>query len=90
LEHFITKPFFLFFGKSAEDHKLQEMMLRESKLDYTIILPGLLTEGELTKNYKFGNIEEHPNMRVWKTISRKDIAHFAMRILSEDFKDKNL
>lgn len=58
------------------DHNLQEQFIEKSLLDYTIIRPSALTNGEITNKYKvdFGKEETKLTLK----ISRKDVAHFML------------
>ena len=57
------------------DHLEQEMHIMESGLDWTIIRPGNLTDGELTKNYQHGYIKGDS---IKTKISRADAAHMML------------
>jgi len=59
------------------DKKAGEDRVRSSSLEWTIVCPGLLTDGPLTGNYRVGGRLELHGM---PKISRADVAHF---ILSE-------
>ena len=68
--------FFYFWDKSK-----QERLIRRSKLDWTIIRPGQLTNGKKRGNYKHGaNVG---NYILTKMISRTDVAHFILSQLSD-------
>jgi len=68
--------FFYFLGKEK-----QEKLIRNSKLDWTIVRPGQLTNGKRTGTYKHG-----PNVGSYiltKMISRANVAHFMLRQLED-------
>ncbi len=68
--------------KAFIDHRQQEQYLLESNVDYTIVRPGALTDGALTRQYK-----EAFNSRFKKLslkISRQDVAEFMLRQLGSD------
>ena len=72
-------PFIVFFY--FLDKSKQERLIRESKLIWTIIRPGLLTNGKKRGVYKHG-----PNVGNYiftKMISRADVAHFMLRQLND-------
>lgn len=73
-------PFKLVFGHAYQDKTLQEQLIKESSLDWTIVRPGVLSPGLLTKNYK---ILETP--LEWRNgiISRRSVAHFLVRQIED-------
>ena len=63
------------------DKEKQEKLIRNSKLDWTIVRPGQLTNGKRTGTYKHG-----PNVGSYiltKMISRANVAHFMLRQLED-------
>ncbi|MEM6846242.1 MAG: SDR family oxidoreductase [Bacteroidota bacterium] len=62
------------------DHENQEKVIKESNLNWTIVRPANLTDGQLTEKYKYGfsNAE-----RIKLKISRADVAHFMLNQLEE-------
>ncbi|GBB99283.1 hypothetical protein RclHR1_03470018 [Rhizophagus clarus] len=68
---------FIFTGKFISDKELQERYIKENSdfLDWTIIRPGKLYNGELTGHYK---LNESPTMM---KISRANVAHFILKEL---------
>lgn len=64
------------------DKEIQERIIKESSLDWTIVRPGGLTNGPKSGKYRFGDEidEERPATR----ISRADVAEFMLRQLSDD------
>ncbi|RIA88698.1 hypothetical protein C1645_774366 [Glomus cerebriforme] len=68
---------FFGFGKFMVDKEIQERYIKESSefLDWTIIRPGKLYNGELTGHYKLNE-----NLTLMK-ISRANVAHFILKEL---------
>ena len=72
-------PFIVFFY--FLDKSKQEKLIKESKLSWTIIRPGQLTNGKKRGVYKHG-----PNVGSYiltKMISRADVAHFMLSQLND-------
>ncbi len=69
-------PFQIFFGRAYEDKSLQERLIKESGLDWTIARPGVLTGGRRTERY-----EVLAEASEWRNgfISRSDVAEFLVR-----------
>ncbi len=63
-----------------KEHHLQEMAIKHSGLNWTIIRPGNLTNGKLTEKYKYGFLYSDPTLKV--KISRADVAHLLLKQLS--------
>jgi putative NADH-flavin reductase len=55
------------------DKAIGEALIRRSDLDWTIVQPTQLTNGQLTATYRAG---ESLALRGVPTISRADVAHF--------------
>ncbi|WP_267360849.1 MULTISPECIES: SDR family NAD(P)-dependent oxidoreductase [unclassified Methylobacterium] len=66
-------PFRLVFGRAYDDKDAQEMRIRRSTLDWTLVRPGVLTGGQATGRYR---VLEDPAS--WRNglIARADVAHF--------------
>lgn len=66
-------PFRLVFGRAYDDKDAQEMRIRRSRLDWTLVRPGVLTGGRATGRYQ---VLEDPSS--WRNglIARADVAHF--------------
>jgi putative NADH-flavin reductase len=62
-----------------EDKNRQENLIQNSETDWTIIRPGFLTNGPLTKNYRV--ITDLAHVTAGK-ISRADVAHFILEELA--------
>lgn len=73
-------PFQLVFGRAYEDKSLQERLIKQSSLDWTIARPGVLTNGPRTGRYK---ILTEPSQ--WRNgiISRADVAQFLVRQIDD-------
>lgn len=74
----IIVPFIL--KTTFNEHHLQELAIKESGSNWTIVRPGNLTNGKKTENYKYGFLYSDPTLKV--KISRADVAHFLVRQLS--------
>ena len=73
-------PFQIVFGRAYEDKSLQERMIKESGLDWTIARPGVLTDGPRTGRYKiFSEASQWRN----GIISRSDVAEFLVRQIED-------
>ena len=72
-------PFIVFFY--FRDKAKQEKLIRSSKLNWTILRPGQLTNGKKRASYKHGaNVG---NYILTKMISRADVAHFILSQLND-------
>jgi putative NADH-flavin reductase len=73
-------PFRLVFGRAYDDKSVQERLIKNSSLDWTIVRPGVLTSGRQTGRYK---ILDKPSQ--WRNgmISRSDVAEFLVRQIEE-------
>jgi putative NADH-flavin reductase len=74
----IIVPYLL--KSTFREHHLQEMAIKQSGLNWTIVRPGNLTNGKRTENYKTGFSYSDPTLKV--KISRTDVAHFLVKQLS--------
>ena len=63
------------------DKERQELLIRESVLDWVIVRPGQLTNGRQGRPYRHG--EELGSFILTVTISRADVAEFMLRQLSD-------
>lgn len=61
------------------DHELQERLVMQSQLDWTIVRPSAFTDGPHTKQYLHGFSPE--DRRISLKISRADVADFLLRQL---------
>jgi len=73
-------PFQIILGRAYEDKGLQERLIKESGLDWTIVRPGILTGGARTGRYKI--LSEASQ---WRNglISRSDVADFLVRQIED-------
>jgi putative NADH-flavin reductase len=73
-------PFRLVFGRAYDDKSLQETLIQESALDWTIVRPGVLTNGARSGRYKI--LAERS---MWRNgmISRSDVADFIVRQIED-------
>ena len=73
-------PYELVFGRAYADKGVQERLIEQSGLDWTIVRPGVLTGGPRTGRYR---VLESP--ATWRNgiISRADVADFLVRQLDE-------
>jgi putative NADH-flavin reductase len=73
-------PFQIVFGRAYDDKSLQEKLIMESELDWTIARPGVLTSGPPTSRYR---ILSEPSQ--WRNgiISRADLADFLVRQIGD-------
>ena len=73
-------PFQLVFGRAYEDKSLQERLIKESGLEWTIVRPGVLSGGPRTGRYKI--LAETAQ---WRNgiISRSDVAEFLVRQIED-------
>ncbi|MEH3145105.1 MAG: NAD(P)H-binding protein [Methylobacterium frigidaeris] len=70
-------PFRLVFGRAYDDKDAQEMRIRRSGLDWTLVRPGILTPGAATGRFK---VLADPAS--WRNglIARADVAQFVGQI----------
>lgn len=73
-------PFRLLLGRAYDDKSVQEGIIKDSSLDWTIVRPGVLTNGGRTRRYKI--LEEASQ---WRNgiISRADVADFLVRQIED-------
>lgn len=73
-------PFRLLLGRAYDDKSVQERMIGDSALDWTIARPGVLTNGARTGRYQ---VLAKPS--AWRNgvISRADVADFLVRQLDD-------
>jgi putative NADH-flavin reductase len=76
----IIVPFFL--RRAFADHGLQEDFIKRSSLDWIIVRPGNLTDGERTGRYRHGFPASDKAITV--NISRADVADFMLSQLVDD------
>ena len=73
-------PFQVVFGRAYADKSVQERLIKDSSLDWTIARPGVLTNGRRTGRYR---ILDEPSE--WRNgiISRADVADFLVRQIED-------
>jgi len=73
-------PFQIVFGRAYDDKSLQEQLIKESELDWTIARPGVLTNGPRT-----GRNRILSEASQWRNgiISRADVAEFLVRQIGD-------
>ncbi len=76
---YLIVPFVL--KNAFKDHELQEAVIEESNLDYTIVRPGNMTNGKRTGNYKHGF---EPTEKIKLKVSRADVAHFMLNQIDNE------
>lgn len=71
----IIVPFLL--KKTFADHLLQETYIKQSKINWTIVRPGNLTNGKLTGQYRHGF--DYTDKTIKVKIARADVADFMLK-----------
>ena len=74
-------PFRLFLGRAYDDKDVQERLIKESELDWTIVRPGILTNGPRTDRYR---VLVEPSQWRNGVISRADVADFIVGSIDDD------
>lgn len=64
------------------DHAVVENLLEQSGVEWTVALPGLLTQGPRTGVYR--TVERFSDRRQTTSISRADVADFMIRAAKTD------
>lgn len=81
---FITKnivvPFIL--RKTFKEHHLQEVLIKQSTLNWTIVRPATMDNGKFTGTYKHGFPYSDTSLKL--KISKADVAHFLVEQLSSN------
>jgi putative NADH-flavin reductase len=72
----------LFMRRLYADHNIQENYIKDSQLDWTIVRPGNLTDGEHTGSYQHGFTAK--NKTITLKISRADTADFMLKQLADN------
>ena len=80
LMKYLIVPFLL--RRAFADHEIQENNIKESQLDWIIVRPAALTDGERTGSYQHGFTAE--NKTVTLKISRADTADFMLKQLVDN------
>lgn len=73
-------PFQMVFGRAYADKSVQEQLIKDSSLEWTIARPGVLTNGRRTGRYRI--LEEPAD---WRNgiVSRADVADFLVRQIED-------
>jgi putative NADH-flavin reductase len=73
-------PFQAVFGRAYDDKSKQERLIEQSSLDWTIVRPGVLTDGPRTERYKLLETASE-----WRNgiISRSNVADFLVRLIDD-------
>ena len=74
-------PFQVVFGRAYDDKTLQEKLIKESELDWTIARPGVLTNGPHTGRYQ---ISPWPSQWRNGVISRANVAEFLVQQIKDE------
>ena len=76
--HYI--PFRLVFGRAYDDKDIQEKLIKASSLDWTLVRPGILTNG-----HRLGTYQVLTEPKDWHngTISRADVADFLVQQITD-------
>jgi putative NADH-flavin reductase len=73
-------PFQIVFGRAYEDKSMQERLIKESGVEWTIVRPGVLTNGPRTGRYR---ILSDPAQWRNGSISRSNVAEFLVRQIED-------
>jgi putative NADH-flavin reductase len=68
--------------QAYKDHVCQEDCVKQSHLDWTIVRPGVFTDGNLTGEYRHGFPGTDKTTKL--KISRADVADFMLKQLTDD------
>jgi putative NADH-flavin reductase len=72
----------IFLRHAFADHERQEVVVKQSSLDWTIVRPPYLTDGPQTGNYRHGFATT--DTRIRGKISRADVADFMLKQLIDN------
>ncbi len=75
-------PVPIFLRRVFADHEVQEDYIKQSRLDWTIVRPTALTDGQRMGAYRHGVPVTEKNLK--NKISRADVADFMLKQLAED------
>ncbi len=81
---FFTKYIIIpvFLRHAFADHERQEVVVKQSSLDWTIVRPPHLKDGPLTREYRHGFPITDKHIKA--EISRADVADFMLKQLTDD------
>jgi len=74
-------PFRAMLGRAYDDKDVQERLIKNSGLDWTIVRPGILTNSPRGGSYR---VLEKPSQWRNGVISRADVADFILRSIDDD------
>jgi len=78
---------YIMFGillrNALADHEAQEVLVRDSELDWTIVRPAAFIDGPATDSYKHGFKAADEKLKL--KVSRLDVANFMLKGLNNDF-----
>ena len=80
LMKYLIVPFML--RRAFADHEIQENYIKESQLDWIIVRPVALTDGEHTGSYQHGYTADNKTVKF--KISRADTADFMLKQLADN------
>lgn len=76
---------YIMFGillkRALADHNLQEKLIQDSNLDYTIVRPSAFSNGDITRSYAIDFDSKHKGLNL--KINRSDIADFILNQLTD-------
>jgi hypothetical protein len=71
----------LLLRRTFAEHERQEVAVRSSQLDWTIVRAGALTDGDPTGSYRHGFPSTQHSLKF--EISRADVAHFTLGLVAD-------
>ncbi len=78
----------IFFKNAISDHKIAANLIINSGLDYLILRPLSLTDGEMTKKFRTSDVSVPKG---GKNISREDVAYFLVQAIGDQsLKNKSI
>lgn len=72
----------ILLGKTFEEHHIQENLIRNSNLNWTIVRPVNMTDGAFTGDYKHGFSYSEKNLKY--KIAKADVADFLIKQLTSN------
>jgi putative NADH-flavin reductase len=79
---YVKLVFPIVLRRTFADHEGQEHLIRQSRLDWTIIRPTKMVDGERTGGYRRGLTDTKEKVKV--KVSRADVADFMLTQLTDD------
>jgi len=73
----------LYLRRAVADHEAQEQVVWNSQLDWTIVRPPTLTDGEAEGGFYVGDFLTPPERKLSLKISRADVARFMLDVVGE-------